>query len=303
MRKTFLLFFAVVLSLTLLINNTQARSLYYDNGCIATYYDDCYEQPPVESGGGSNILRRYIRVTSPNGGEIWGRKADAYLTSTESAIYDIAWESFSYNIDTVDIYYTTDSGQNYQEIVTNYSNSGQYAWTLPAIDAENVIIKITAYGPNRRLMGSDLSNSSFVIYNNVPVTQDVNADLDAYQYILLGASTINPVHPGDKLLVNATIFNSGQATWYKHGEFPIHLGTTNPQDQISPFAGENWLNNNRPAGLEEEIVYPGEVGTFVFEFDTTGMSSGIYHVQFRPVAEYLTWMNDGSVIEWQIEVI
>jgi|GEM_PF-2718045 len=88
--------------------------------------------------------------------------------------------------------------------------------------------------------------------------------------------------------------NTGTATWYNYGDYPVRLGTSHPQDRNSDFYKHTWLSSNRPAKLKESKVEPGEVGTFEFYLKAPA-NPGTYDEYFQPVVEGLTWMNDWGV--------
>ncbi len=94
--------------------------------------------------------------------------------------------------------------------------------------------------------------------------------------------------------------NTGTSTWYNSGSYPIHLATDHSQDRTSVFYSSSWLAKNRPVGMTESSVKPGEYGTFEFTIKAPS-SNGTYTEYFRPVAEGQTWFNDTSTY-WQITV-
>lgn len=94
--------------------------------------------------------------------------------------------------------------------------------------------------------------------------------------------------------------NTGTATWYNYGSNPMHLATDHPQDRNSVFYYNSWLSQNRPAGMTESVVKPGEYGTFELTIKTPSYN-GTYTEYFRPVAEGLTWLNDNNTY-WYITV-
>lgn len=79
-----------------------------------------------------------IKVTSPNGGEIWnaGDKHDVTWTSTGA-------------IANVKILYSTTGGGNWKTVTSTTPNNGTYSWTLPNLDSTVCRLKIidTANAP------------------------------------------------------------------------------------------------------------------------------------------------------------
>lgn len=100
--------------------------------------------------------------------------------------------------------------------------------------------------------------------------------------------------------------NRGRETWQRTA---VKLGTDRQQDRISPFIREDipgsnpsgWLADNR-VQMVEETVAPGSVGTFRFWYTVPNdLAPGTYREYFRPVIEYVAWMQDHGV-HWDIVV-
>ena len=268
---------------------------------------DCEQpSPSPESGGDSNELIKYIRLTAPNGGEVWGRMAGtAAVTASEastqgSAVETIRWDALSVGVKSVDIYYSLDMGDTLLLITQNYPDSGSYEWTLPNINNDSVVVVIRAFDKDRRLLSSDQSNAPFVLKNFVPDPTDESDNPAQYDYKLIDLTSPASVVAGEKVRVNVVIKNTGTATWYKYGSWPLHLGTTSAQDHVSQFADSSWLTSNR-IELMESSVAPGEVGTFQFTF-FANQNPGSYTEHFYPVAEHLTWLY-GELITFKINIV
>ncbi len=104
--------------------------------------------------------------------------------------------------------------------------------------------------------------------------------------------------PGQSVYVEVKATNSGNATWYNNGPYPVRLGTQNPQDRISRY-GSSWNIPNlrgtmgtRAATVQEASVAPGGTGTFAFTLTVPG-GTGTFDEYFNLVAEGLAWF-DGS---------
>jgi hypothetical protein len=74
-------------------------------------------------------------VTSPNGGETW------YAGTTQN----ITWLSATYFASTVNIDYSLDNGTTWVSIVSNVTNNGTYAWTLPSLNSASALIRVSNY--------------------------------------------------------------------------------------------------------------------------------------------------------------
>ncbi len=97
--------------------------------------------------------------------------------------------------------------------------------------------------------------------------------------------------PGQTVFIGFTARNTGNATWYQGGPYPVRVGTSHPFERVSGFAAPGWLWNKRPTGLKEISVAPGQVGTFEFDYKAP-LTLGTYSEYFNPVAESIIWMND-----------
>jgi hypothetical protein len=96
---------------------------------------------------------------------------------------------------------------------------------------------------------------------------------------------------GQTVFIGFTARNTGTASWYNTGAYPIDLGTSSPRDRNSAFYTTGWLGPNRPARLKEASVAPGQIGTFEFSY-TAPQTAGTYREHFDLVAEGITWLND-----------
>lgn len=110
----------------------------------------------------------------------------------------------------------------------------------------------------------------------------------AWRAQYLGQSNTGTLVPGQVGAVSATYRNVGTATWTR-GQ--VRLGTANPLDRASGFAGgAGWVGTNR-VQMQEASVAPGQDAHFVFTM-TGNPSPGYYREYFRPVADGVTWMDD-----------
>ena len=99
------------------------------------------------------------------------------------------------------------------------------------------------------------------------------------------------LRPGEQAVGRFYLKNTGAEIWRKD-RYPLRLGTSNPRDRNSPFhTPGSWVSPNRVANVKEDVVRPGETGTFEVVF-TAPDQPGQYQEYFNPVAEGLTWLND-----------
>jgi hypothetical protein len=145
-----------------------------------------------------------------------------------------------------------------------------------------------------------------------------NDVLDAYGQIDYGASYVSQswplatdalvIHCGETIAAEITLKNTGTKPW----DTSTRLGTTEPRDRASMFAGADWIAPNRPAGIEGTVA-PGETGTFSFSFQAPSGDAcvpGTYHEHFGLVEENVAWFSDNAMggppddqIEAQLQVV
>ncbi len=92
----------------------------------------------TDKNGDYQILRTYLTTYpayyNPN----------PYLIEAFNTTY-LNWETYNLEGGTVDITYSTDIGNNWNNIVQYFPvDSGKYAWEVPEINSENTLIKITS---------------------------------------------------------------------------------------------------------------------------------------------------------------
>ncbi len=95
--------------------------------------------------------------------------------------------------------------------------------------------------------------------------------------------TVNQVVPA-----TLTLKNVGAKTW----DSSTRIGTTQPRDRVSPFAGADWLSTSRPAGIPAgTTVAPGQ--TFAFKFDFYAPAKpGTFDEFYGVLEEGVAWFSD-----------
>lgn len=97
--------------------------------------------------------------------------------------------------------------------------------------------------------------------------------------------------PNQRVYVGFKARNTGNVPWFNDdARNPVDVGTTNPIDRSSKYCTAGWLGCNRPARLQEAVVYPGQEGTFEFWLQAPA-TPGTYLEYFNLVAERAAWMN------------
>ena len=112
-------------------------------------------------------------------------------------------------------------------------------------------------------------------------------------------------HPGDTIQLTLTLKNTGKSWWYPttpDAANQIRLGTSNPQDRISPVQSSSWLSTNRVTKISQVVPTGGQYTfTFNITIPTTAQIGSTYHEYFRPLAEYVSWFGPSGIF-WDIQV-
>ncbi|MEJ2355876.1 MAG: T9SS type A sorting domain-containing protein [candidate division WOR-3 bacterium] len=95
-----------------------------------------------------NVVVPYIRVTSPNGGEVW--QADS--------TYDITWTSVA-TTGNVRIEYSTDNGSSWIQTAGSTVDNGSYSWIVPENPSDSCLVRVKNWSGHP----FDISNSVFSI--------------------------------------------------------------------------------------------------------------------------------------------
>lgn len=144
--------------------------------------------------------------------------------------------------------------------------------------------------------------TNFTYYFNLWSVETKIYRADSYQasYWTQGPRTGTGA-PGDILMPGETFIlwvyykNTGAATWYRSGSFPVRLGTSSPPGRKSPFLGYQSLRGS----LVSSSVAPGQVGCFQIRL-TVPKTPGVYYERFTPVVEGIKWM--GPEATWKFQV-
>lgn len=108
------------------------------------------------------------QLTSPNGGEFWGAGTSQLITWSTASIYSGA---------TVRLDYSLDSGLTWNVIIASTSNTGSYNWTVPNLQSNLSLVRITTVGTATL---SDVSNAVFTIGYPTPVLTSPNSGTFEY---------------------------------------------------------------------------------------------------------------------------
>lgn len=135
--------------------------------------------------------------------------------------------------------------------------------------------------------------------SEITIELDIVVEPAIYSAALVGKSENPILTPGEEVAVWVELRNEGNTVWTNVGDRTTKLGTAHPLDRDSEFQHSAWPSSNRAAIIDREVS-PGGTGKFVFVIKAPE-KIGAYTESFRPVVEYVTWMEDLS-IRWEIEV-
>jgi len=103
-----------------------------------------------------------VSLTSPNGGETWMAESQ----------HDITWSATdNVEVVSIDLFYSTDAGNNWLNITKDEPNDGTYLWTIPYNLSSKCKVKVIAYDSSNQ-MSFAVSDGTFSIAttNNPPYT-------------------------------------------------------------------------------------------------------------------------------------
>ena len=197
----------------------------------------------LSAGYSGTLSAAWYEIYSPNGGE----------TIEGGSIYTISYDGFYFITDSVDIAFSSDSGETWNSIVENYWSSNEiYEWSVPIVSSENCLIRLGDYPCN-----FDISDSVFTI--TYPV--QVNNETDLPKEFLLSQNYPNPFNPTTKIKYTIPIVETRHASSLQMVTLKIYDILGNEVAKL--------VNEEKPAG-EYEV-----------EFDGSNLPSGIYFYQLK----------------------
>ncbi|MBL7130548.1 MAG: hypothetical protein ISS45_03965, partial [Candidatus Omnitrophica bacterium] len=112
--------------------------------------------PAVSDESDASFRILSLRVTSPNGGEVW----------EQGKTHNITWTSMgTIPNNVVKIEYSSDAGSNWETVSDITPNTGTYQWTVPQAASDSVLVKISG------ISGSDIMDTSDDNFAIVPVPE------------------------------------------------------------------------------------------------------------------------------------
>lgn len=193
------------------------------------------------------------------------------------------------NVDFYDedgVYYRT-------HYVKTAATSAFYCYTPHAYNNPNGLYGLPKYGSTGRYYSGSYN---FVTYfekwfgstQNPTYSWEVK-NLNIYDE---GKNTIiatDQLHAGERLWVSLKVKNIGSTTWYRDGDNPATLGTSNQRNHTSKYCDTTWLSCNRVTKIKESSIAPGEEGHFEFYMAASNIL-GEFREYFEPVLENESWM-------------
>jgi N-acetyl-anhydromuramyl-L-alanine amidase AmpD len=122
----------------------------------------------------------------------------------------------------------------------------------------------------------------------------------AYAATFVGASCPTTATSGDRPVAWFEFRNTGTATW---AIASTRLGTTGPRDHRGVFFDmENWVNANRPSGVDHATA-PGAVGRFSFVLGIPTVTTATTLTEtYGPLQEGVTWFGGETAARCSIRV-
>jgi len=208
-----------------------------------------------------NSIQPTLTLNIPNGGEIWG--SDTYQ--------EITWSSDNF-IGSLKLEYSTDDGNNWNDIVSYIANDGSYNWLVPREPSDQCFVRISDVGDGDPW---DVSDYHFSIFNpNIISLPDVTGAYEDTVEVAISVSTdstigiaqvvveydntvlqyweaqVGPSAPGFSLLTNADL------------PFPPSTPGTNDNllIQVSGGGSNNFTGPDQDVALIKFVVIDPVVG-------------------------------------------
>lgn len=98
------------------------------------------------------------------------------------------------------------------------------------------------------------------------------------------------VEAGENFIVTVVLKNEGEYPWYNSGENMAMIGTSEPRGRSSiGFVSDKWSSFSRVVSSNSAWIFPGDTGTFEFEFGTP-LIPGTYTEKFELLVLPENWV-------------
>lgn len=247
-------------------------------------------------------------------------KADFFYNANEAGTTGVAVQVNGQQVSNISVTSEpTDNGS----IARKHYTAHISASTGQTIEICNTIINGTPLPALGGGLGRTLAADRYaqLIGFNLVGTREVADAQVTLRYDVSAVSDVNFTMKKDsKKLVTLKIANRGNSVWKADPvggaapctpgsvSNPLRLGgvtAANGKDRVSAFGGgQGWLFNSggRIVSTDGRDVSPGQVATYVIEFDTKNVKPGKYTERFRPVIECSAWLEDGPQLVFNITV-
>jgi len=123
-----------------------------------------------------------------------------------------------------------------------------------------------------------------------------------YQAQYIRQSNFPVIGDGQIVEMSISYLNNGSETWRK-GRVNLGLVDKDFRWRFDSYdLAYNWLSNNRAATLDQDMVAPGEIGTFTFRIKNNDAGSGNHRLDVGLVADGIAWFQDNTHAYWDVTV-
>jgi hypothetical protein len=156
-----------------------------------------------------------VAVTSPNGGEFW----------VAGSSHNIIWSaSDDAGVSAIDLDYSTNNGSSWTSIATGLSNSGSYAWTIPAVISTTALVRATAHDANDNT-ASDASDAVFTIAGATTTTVASDVNPSVFGQLVTFTATVSPNTATGTVQFKIDGSNVGSPVTVSGGTAPFPIST------------------------------------------------------------------------------
>ena len=146
---------------------------YRVSGVNTSGYAGGYSDQAGACASGPDTELPVVLVTYPDGGEVF---------NVDDSI-DIEWIATDNSVvDSVNIYYSVNGGNDYSLIARSEPNDSSYTWTVPSTASDSCLVKIVAYDPSL-LTGEDVSDSLFAIENLTGIEEEEEGENNIPRFV------------------------------------------------------------------------------------------------------------------------
>ncbi|RKY33949.1 MAG: hypothetical protein DRP78_07115, partial [Candidatus Omnitrophota bacterium] len=174
-------------------------------GTTGSYAIETQNASDIEIDSGiadANYIIPEFAITAPNGSEEW----------TANTTHNITWNTTTGTVAAVNLFYSADSGSNWQIIETSVTNSGSYAWKTPFVssNAGTCRVKIESSAGSEGI-ASDTSDADFSIL--IPVITVTSPNAGTEQWVVGSQESVTWTAPASVTYVNLEYSSDNGTIW------------------------------------------------------------------------------------------